>query len=118
MDLGCSSRTPGVEVHNLEIHAQELADNDLAVERVIAAERVEQVASIGPAMTPAVFVAGSCQGDGPAGCRFWLMLVYNGSDQANAPDLVAFLVTDGSGKRLTYGAGPIGVGDISITTSR
>ncbi len=61
-----------------------------------------------------MFVSGACRGGGPNGCQFWLMLVDNGSDQAKAPDLVAFLVSGRSGKRLAYGTGPIQQGDISI----
>jgi hypothetical protein len=113
IDLGCKGGA-SVDVRNLEIHAQELADTDPGVGRVVAADRVEQVASIGPATTPTVFVTGTCHG-GPTGCRFWLMLVDNGSDLVKAPDLVAFLVTDASGERLAYGAGPIGEGDVWVT---
>jgi hypothetical protein len=118
MDLGCSGDASEVQVRNLEIHAQELADNDAGIERVISDDGVVRLVSIGPAMTPTAFVSGPCRGGGPNGCQFWLMLVDNGSDLAKAPDLVAFLVSDRSGKRLAYGVGPILQGDLSITIRR
>ena len=117
-DLDCTDGIPAVRIANLEIRAQELADNDPGIGPIIWGESVEQLVSIGPAMTPTVFVVGSCKGGGSTGCRFWMMLVDNGPDQAKAPDLIAFVVTDGSGKRLAYGAGPIGEGDLRITETR
>jgi hypothetical protein len=118
IDLGCSGDTPGVEVRNLELQARDLAGSDPGIERVISADGIVQLASAGPAMTPAVFITGSCQGGGSTGCRFWLMLVDNDAGQAKAQDFAAFLVTDGTGARLAYGAGPIDEGDISITGAR
>jgi hypothetical protein len=114
MDLGCSGDTAEVRVSNLEIHAQELADNDPGIDQVISADGAVRLFSIGEAMTPIMFISGACRGGGPNGCQFWLMLADNGSDRAKAPDLVAFLVSDRSGKRLAYGTGPIQQGDISI----
>ncbi len=93
--------------------AQELADNDPGIDRVISADGAVRLFSIGEAMTLIVFVSGACR-DGPNSRQFWLMLVDNGFDQARAPDIVAFLVSDRGGKRLAYGTGPIHQGDISI----
>jgi hypothetical protein len=114
-DLGCSGASSDVQVRNLEIHAQELADSDKGIERVISEDGPVKLVSIGPAMAPTVFVSGPCRGGGPNGCQFWLMLVDNGSDSGTASDLVSFLVSDKSGKRLAYGTGPIKQGDVLIT---
>jgi hypothetical protein len=111
-DLDCTEGDPAVRILNLEIGAQELADNDPGIGPVIWGDSIEQLVTIGPAMTPTAFVVGSCKGSGSTGCRFWMMLVDNGD---KAPDLIAFVVTDGSGKRLAYGAGPIAEGDLWIT---
>jgi hypothetical protein len=120
MDLSCDDDTSHVRVSNLEIHAQELADSDPSIDRVISVDHdgVVQLFSIGQAMTPTVFVSGPCLGGGRNGCQFWLMLVDNGRDRSKGSHLVAFLVTDKSGKRLAYGAGPVLEGDLSITTGR
>ena len=52
------------------------------------------------------------------GCRFWLMLADN--KQANAqgtPDVVGFLIFDGTGKRVAYGTGPVVDGDIEVVAT-
>jgi hypothetical protein len=104
-DLGCSGASSDVQVRNLEIHTDELADTDQGIERAISKDGPVKLVTIGPAMAPTVFVSGPCLG--PNGCQFWLMLVDNGSDSGKVPALVSFLVSDRSGKRLAYGTGPI-----------
>jgi hypothetical protein len=111
IDLSCSDS--GTEIYNLEIHPQELTDTKL--NDVVYGKSVDYVASIGQAATPTVFIAGNCGQPGSSpdpNCKFWLMFVDNGQ---RAKDLVAFLVSDGTGQRLAYGAGPIDVGDVSIS---
>ena len=111
IDLDCKGgRT---EIYNLEIHPQQLTDTKL--NDIVYGKSVDYVASIGQAATPIVYIAGDCgqRASSPdPDCNFWLMFVDNGQ---GAKDLVAFLVGDGAGQRLVYGAGPIGVGDVSIS---
>jgi hypothetical protein len=42
------------------------------------------------------------------------MLVDNGSNMTEAPDIIGFLVIDGTGKRIAYGTGTLKAGEIQI----
>jgi hypothetical protein len=111
IDLDCKAN--GTEIRNLEINPQQLTDTKF--NGIVYGRSIDHVASIGQAATPMVFIAGRCgkPADPPdPNCHFWLMFVDNGE---RAKDLVAFLVSDGTGQRLAYGAGPINVGDVSIS---
>jgi hypothetical protein len=99
-------------VNNLEIHSVKLADTVL--KGIVHANEMVQLASLGKAAAPTVFLSGPCKvfDDDIEGCQFWLMLVDN--RQSETPDILSFVVVDGTGKRLAYGTGLVGVGDVGI----
>ena len=59
-----------------------------------------------------------------AGCRYWIMLADNHegdnalSTPDNTADVVGVLVTNGRGRRIAHGTGPVVSGDISVSPSR
>ena len=112
ISLTCKAGGTKIDFTNLEIHPQELADTKL--DKAVYGKSIDYVASIGQAVTPTALIGGKCgQPAGPPDpdCRFWLMFVDN---QGKTSSLVAFLVSDGAGQRLAYGAGPIDQGGIDI----
>ena len=112
ISLTCKAGGTKIDFTNLEIHPQELADTKL--DKTVYGRSIDYVASIGQAATPTVLIAGKCgQPAGPPDpdCRFWLMFVDN---RGKTSSLVAFLVSDGAGQRLAYGAGPIDQGAVDI----
>ena len=100
--------------YHLEIDAFTLSDTE--VKNRIAVDRFDQLTSVGAATTPTIFLNGTCKvmREDVPGCRFWLMLVDNGQNNTEAPDIIGFLVIDGTGKRITYGTGTVTGGDIRI----
>jgi hypothetical protein len=96
--------------YHLEIDAYTL--NDTQVRHRIAVDRFDQLTSLGKAVTPTVFLTGTCTVDQEEipGCRFWLMLVDNKVES----DKISFLIVDGAGKRIAYGTGSLKAGDIEI----
>ncbi|HWP45795.1 MAG TPA: hypothetical protein VNM22_01415 [Candidatus Limnocylindrales bacterium] len=96
--------------YHLEIDAYTL--NDTQVRHRIAVDRFDQLTSLGKAVTPTVFLTGTCTVDQEEipGCRFWLMLV----DNKEESDMISFLIVDGAGKRIAYGTGSLKAGDIGI----
>ncbi len=88
--------------------------SDSIITGTIDSTSLEQVTSTGK-HTPTAYLNGRCKADNVRGCRFWLMLADN--KQANSkgtPDIVGFLVFDGTGKRMAYGTGPVVDGDIEV----
>lgn len=59
-----------------------------------------------------------------AGCRYWIMLADNHqgdnalSTSDSTADVVGVLVTNGRGRRIAHGTGPVVSGDISVSPSR
>ena len=110
--LGCDPAGTGYPVGTLEI--VKLSMSDSLVQGVITAVSFEQVTSTGK-HTPTVYLNGRCKVEKASGCRFWLMIADNKKPNAKGtPDVVSFLVLDGSGKRVAYGTGPVVEGDIEV----
>lgn len=89
--------------------------SDSAVQGTLTATSFEQMTSTGK-HNPTLYVNGRCKAEGIRGCRYWLMIA-NNRQQANAsgtPDVVSFLVFDGTGKRVAYGTGPLADGDLNV----
>lgn len=64
---------------------------------------------------PIAFMSGRCRAEKVEGCRFWLMVADNAKDKLG--DVVGFLVVDGKGNRVAYGAGQVDKGDITVAPS-
>jgi len=88
--------------------------SDSIAQGTINATTFEQMTSTGK-HTPTFFVNGRCTADGVRGCRYWLMIADNSKAVGKGtPDVVSFLVFDGTGKRVAYGTGPIADGDLDV----
>jgi hypothetical protein len=87
--------------------------SDSNAQGIVKAVTVDQVTTVGK-HTPTAYLNGRCDGGGVKGCRYWLMLADNGKLGKDTPDVVGFLILDGSGNRAAYGTGPLADGDISI----
>ncbi len=88
--------------------------SDSIVQGTITSTSFEQMTSTGK-HTPTLYVNGRCQADGVRGCRYWLMIANNKRAAVQGtPDVVSFLVFDGTGKRVAYGTGPLADGDLDV----
>jgi len=88
--------------------------SDSIAQGTINATTFEQMTSTGK-HTPTFFVNGRCTADGVRGCRYWLMIADNSKPASKGtPDVVSFLVFDGTGKRVAYGTGPVAEGDLVV----
>lgn len=99
----------------------DLTDSDIVY---LEAINFEQVTTTGKD-TPTAYMNGRCKafdvkGLSVPGCRFWLMVADNlnpNSENPETPDIVGFLVFDGTGTRRSYGTGPLVKGDIFVAPS-
>jgi hypothetical protein len=90
--------------------------SDSTVQGTVTATTFEQMTSTGK-HTPTLYVNGRCKAEAVRGCRYWLMIANNqkpGTHQGT-PDIVSFLIFDGTGKRMAYGTGPVVDGDLDVT---
>jgi hypothetical protein len=91
--------------------------SDSAVQGTITSTSFEQMTSTGK-HTPTFYVNGRCKAEGVRGCRYWLMIANNKkAGGAGTPDVVSFLVFDGTGKRVAYGTGPLADGDLEVAAT-
>jgi hypothetical protein len=75
---------------------------------------IEQMTTTGK-HTPTMFLNGRCLANsGAVPCHIWRMLTDN---IAGTPDVVSVLVVDKTGKRITYGTGPLASGNINVTST-
>lgn len=68
--------------------------------------------------SPTAYLTGRCTTDAEIpikGCRIWLLLADNRSSEQGTPDVVSFLVFDGTGVRKAYGTAALKSGDIKIS---
>lgn len=110
--LRCDPKGPGYPSGALSLSI-DLSDSNLVQ---VDATTFEQVTSTGR-YTPTAYMNGRCKafdeaGAAVPGCRFWLMVADNVNPET--PDIVGFLVFDGTGKRISYGTGPLIDGDIFV----
>ena len=87
----------------------------------VTATSIEQLTTTGK-HTPTMYLNGRCKAttsNGTVPCHYWLILVNNKPATSNTgtPDVVGFLVVDKTGKRITYGTGPVRAGDIDIVST-
>ena len=77
----------------------------------------EQLISTGK-HSPTAYLTGRCKTERFRGCRFWMMLADNKTeDEGGTPDVIGFLVFDGNGKRVAYGTGPVVQEDIEVAAT-
>jgi hypothetical protein len=86
---------------------------DSLVQGTIVGETIDQLTSTGK-HSPTAYLSGRCKAEQVSGCRYWLMLADNGPENDGTPDVVGFLVFDGTGVRVAYGTGPVVDGDIVV----
>jgi len=80
------------------------------------ATTVEQMTTTGK-HTPTTYLNGRCMANAnTVPCHYWLLIANNrpAGAAAGTPDIVSVLVVDKQGKRLTYGTGPVGSGDVNV----
>jgi hypothetical protein len=87
--------------------------SDSLVQGTITGETIEQLTSTGK-HSPTAYLNGRCRAPEISGCRYWLMLADNGQEPDGTPDVIGFLVFDGTGTRVAYGTGPVLRGDIVV----
>ena len=91
--------------------------SDSIAQGQIVCATIDQMTSTGK-HSPTVYLNGRCKAENVKGGRFWLMIADNQREGAKGtPDVVGFLVLDGSGKRVAYGTGPVAGGDIIVAPS-
>jgi hypothetical protein len=87
-----------------------------SIRGIIESTTIEQVNTHGK-HSPTAVIAGRCKVSGnnsPAkGCRFWLLVSDNRGTDEGTPDIVSFIVYDRTGKRVSYGTGPLD-GNITV----
>jgi len=96
-----------------ELKISSLSMSDSIASGTIASTSIEQVTTTGK-HTPMVYVSGRCSATGIKGCRYWVLIADNGPD---TPDIVSFLVFDGTGKRVAHAAGQVGAGDLKVQSN-
>jgi hypothetical protein len=113
IDVACNPGGTGYPSGTLEI--RNLSMSDSIAKGTITAVTLEQVTSIGK-HSPTVYLNGRCKAGEISGCRFWMTIADNkGTDQKErTPDVIGFLMFDGTGKRVAYGTGPVVEGDIRV----
>jgi hypothetical protein len=117
LEVGVTCRQGDIDRGILTLQLDAFRLNDTVVTSRISVDHLDQMTSVGKAVTPTAFLSGTCrverESESIAGCRFWLMLVDNGRD-SGAGDIISFVVIDGAGRRLAYGTGTLTTGEIRI----
>jgi hypothetical protein len=112
IEVKCDPANPGYPGGTLEIGSISMSDS--TIQGTITGTTFEQVTTTGK-HTPTVFLNGRCRAENINGCRFWMMIADNKREDARGtPDVISFLVFDGTGKRVAYGTGPVAKGDVTV----
>ncbi len=111
IEAGCDPAGTGYPSGSIEMKFS-LSDSSLKNLKVTS---IEQMTTTGK-HTPTMVLNGRClANDGTIPCHIWLMIADNRQPNSNGtPDVIGVLVVDKTGKRITYGTGPISSGDISV----
>ena len=115
IDLKCDPRGDGYPAGSLRI--LDISMSDSTIQGSISGTTFEQVTTTGK-HTPTVFLNGRCRAENVNGCRYWMMIADNKrADARGTPDIISFLVFDGTGKRVAYGTGPVIRGDVTVQST-
>jgi len=116
IDVTCNPGGVGYPDGTLEIKNVSMSDS--IAKGTITAVTFEQVTSTGK-HSPTIYLNGRCKVGEISGCRFWMTIADNkrADQREGTPDVVGFLVFDGTGKRVAYGTGPVAEGDIQVAPS-
>ena len=114
VELGCTP--PGYPTGSITL--SNISMSDTLVGGTITSTEIEQVTSTGK-HTPTAYISGRCKADVKGGCRFWVLIADNktADSKEGTPDIVSFLVFDGTGHRVAYGTGPVVKGDIKVAST-
>jgi hypothetical protein len=117
LELKCDSKGAGYPTGSVAINKIDMSDS--TVQGSVVSTSLEQVTTTGK-HTPTLYVNGRCKAEAAPGCRFWLMVANNREANAtdkSTPDIVSFLVFNGTGQRVAYGPGPVLKGDIKVAAT-
>lgn len=110
VELSCTP--PGYPSGSVTIST--ISMNDTLAASPITSTGIDQVTSTGK-YSPTAYISGRCKAENVKGCHFWMMFADNKpGDKEGTPDIVGFLVFDGTGHRVAYGTGPVLKGDIKV----
>lgn len=115
INAGCNPADTGFPFGSIAMQFS-LSDSSITDLRVTL---IEQLTTTGK-HTPTMYLNGRCIANGGTiPCHIWLTLTDNreAGTTSGTPDVVGVLVVDKTGKRLTYGTGPLRSGDISIAST-
>jgi hypothetical protein len=108
---------------NYPFHAQQIVVTITMNDSLITSFKpttIEALSTTGM-KTPIAYVMGRCDTNDPRykGCHFWMQLTNNNDNSiqqsGQTPNIVSFLVLDGSGLRLAYGTGPVVIGTLRVS---
>lgn len=110
LDVGCDTTGTGYPSGAVDM-TFDLSDSNVTDLKVTS---IEQLTTTGK-HTPTLFLNGRCTANsGAIPCHIWLMVTDN---VAGTPDVVSVLVVDKTGKRITYGTGPLAAGNIAVAST-
>lgn len=118
IQMGCDVNGNGFPSGSLSLG---ISFSDSSVANVMSTT-VEQYTTTGK-HSPTLYANGRCNasvpGATPIPCHWWLTIANNrpAGTTGGTPDIVGFLVVDKTGKRLTYGTGPLVTGDINVAST-
>ena len=114
IEAGCDPAGNGYPSGSISMDFS-LSDSSVKNLRVTS---IEQMTTTGK-HTPAMYLNGRClANDGAVPCHVWLMIADNRPvNSTGTPDVIGVLVVDKTGKRITYGTGPIVSGDIAVAAT-
>ena len=111
ISVTCDLATNGFPTGSVDMQFS-LSDSSITNFRAVS---IDQLTTTGK-HTPTMYLNGRCMANGGTiPCHYWLTLSNNKDPNvAGTPDVVGVLVVDKTGKRLTYGTGPVRGGDINV----
>ena len=118
IDAGCDPAVNGYPSGSITMNFS-LSDSSVKNLKVTS---IEQMTTTGK-HTPTMYLNGRClANDGTIPCHVWLMIADNrpvttAGAPTGTPDVIGVLVVDKTGKRITYGTGPIVSGDIAVVAT-
>ena len=115
IELKCDPGGSGYPAGTLRL--ADISMSDSIVQGSVTGTAFEQVTTTGK-HTPTLYLNGRCKAENVRGCRFWMLIADNKREGAEGtPDIISFLLFDGTGKRVGYGTGPVIKGDVTVQST-